>query len=354
MEVDGSVPNEPDRPRDLSHQGTAEVTGLANDEAVSVGDERESGGAAKSIAGRTPWQLAWARLRRDKLSMVMISIVGFTILVGIAAPFLVHFGVLKPNEFNTDLIDANNGGLPTVGVSWEHPLGVEPGTGRDVLDRLILGVTFSLLISVSATLIAAFLGTGLGIISGFRGRKTDFWISRLIDMTLSFPQTLMLLALSGGFIALLSKVIPGNNGPAAAYIILVLGLFGWPTFARIMRGQVLSMREREFVESAKSLGAKNRRVYFKELLPNLWAPILIYATLVLPANVSAEAALSFLGVGVKNPTPTLGNILTNAVNYPDSDFLYFISSAMFIAIIVISFNLTGDGLRDAVDPKADR
>ncbi|CCH79375.1 Binding-protein-dependent transport systems inner membrane component [Nostocoides japonicum T1-X7] len=352
--------NEPERTPDFSHEGSSQfTTGLAATEAVAEGDETPEGGAGKapSIAGRTPWQLARMRLRRDKLTMFMLWVVAITVVVGILAPVLSKLGVLEPNVFHGELIDGASGGLPKGswgGISWSHPLGVEPTTGRDVLSRLVLGVTFSLLIAVSATLLAVVIGTILGIVSGFAGGKVDFWISRLIDMTLSFPQTLMLLALSGGFIAILAKVIPGTNGPAAAYIILVLGLFGWPSFARIIRGQVLSLREREFIESAKSLGAKSGRLWFKELLPNLWAPILIYSTLIMPANVSAEAALSFLGVGVKNPTPTLGNILTNAVNYPSSDFIYFFASAMFIAIIVISFNLVGDGLRDALDPKADR
>ncbi len=233
-------------------------------------------------------------------------------------------------------------------------MGVEPGTGRDVLSRLVLGVTFSLLIAFSATVVAVVIGTVMGIISGFNGGQTDFWISRLVDMVLSFPQTLMLLALSGLFIEVISKVAPEGNPSIALYVILVLGLFGWPSVARIIRGQVLSLREREFVESAKSLGARNGRIYFRELLPNLWAPILVYFTLVMPAYISAEAALSFLGVGIKPPTPTLGNILTNSVNYASSDFTYFIFPALFIAILVLSFNLLGDGLRDALDPKADR
>lgn len=349
-----------DEPRDLSHEGSQTlVTGMTPTEATIEGDERPG---TKAIAGRTPWELARVRLRRDKPTMVMLVVVGLTIVMGILAPILSKLGILNPQDIHTDLINATSGGQPLGklgGISWSHPLGVEPGTGRDVLSRLVLGVTFSLVIAISATIIAIGLGTVLGIIAGYSGKRLDFWISRLIDMVLSFPQTLMLLALSGTFIALIAKLThdsnsSGGNLSKALYIILVLGLFGWPYFARIVRGQVLSLREREFVESAKSLGARNARIYFKELLPNLWAPILVYFTLIMPANISAEAALSFLGVGVGNPTPTLGNVLSNAVNYASSDAVYFISAAMFIAIIVLSFNLLGDGLRDALDPKADR
>ena len=206
-----------------------------------------------------------------------------------------------------------------------------------------------------AAILSVLIGTVLGIISGYVGGLTDMWISRLVDLTLSFPQTLMLLALSGVLIEqLVSMGIPAGNVANGVYEILVLGLFGWPSFARLIRGQVLSQREREYIEAARSLGAKNRRIYFKELLPNLWAPVLVYFTLVLPQFISAEAALSFLGVGIKPPTPTLGNILTASTNYAESDFSFFLFPALFIATLVVSFNLLGDGLRDALDPKAGR
>lgn len=313
--------------------------------------------ATKRIEGRTPWQLARARLRRDRLSMVALTISALVVLMAVLAPILDWLGILKPNDFNPELIDPALGGYPIGplgGMSWTHPLGVEPGTGRDTLSRVALGLTFSLIVAISATLIAVVLGSVLGLIAGFLGSWADFSISRAADMVLAFPVTLMLLALSGMFIDLIRTVVPNDNVATGLYIIFVLGFFGWPTFARIIRGQVLSMREREFIEAARSLGASNRRIYFKELLPNLWAPILVYGTLVLPAYVSAEAALSFLGVGIKPPTPTLGNILTNSVNYASSVPIYFLVPGLAIAIVVLSFNLLGDGLRDALDPKADR
>ncbi|GAA3697343.1 ABC transporter permease [Terrabacter ginsenosidimutans] len=313
--------------------------------------------ATKKIEGRTPWQLARARLRRDKLSMVALVVASLVVLMAILAPILDAVGILKPNDFNPELIDPALGGYPIGplgGMSWTHPLGVEPGTGRDTLSRVVLGLTFSLIVAISATLIAVVFGTVLGLIAGFLGHWSDWSISRFADMVLAFPVTLMLLALSGMFIDIIGKVVPNDNVATGLYIIFVLGFFGWPTFARIIRGQVLSMREREFIEAARSLGASNRRIYFKELLPNLWAPILVYGTLVLPAYVSAEAALSFLGVGIKPPTPTLGNILANSVNYASSVPIFFLVPGLAIATVVLSFNLLGDGLRDALDPKADR
>ena len=167
----------------------------------------------------------------------------------------------------------------------------------------------------------------------------------------------MLLALSSTGVALSAQMLPGNQSdpfPNAFYEVLVLGLFGWPSIARLIRGQVLSIREREFIDAARLLGASRRRLYFKEILPNLWAPVLVSFTLTMPAYISAEAALSFLGVGIHPPTPTLGNILKGSINYSVADFTFFFYPALLIAIIVVSFNLLGDGLRDALDPKADR
>jgi peptide/nickel transport system permease protein len=176
-----------------------------------------------------------------------------------------------------------------------------------------------------------------------------------MDLILAFPQLLMLLALS---VVLIEKItnlgVPPGTPSRVVYLILVLGFFGFPYFGRVIRGQVLSLREREFVEAARSLGARGPRIWFTELLPNLWAPILVFTSLILPANIGTEAALSFLGVGVSAPTPTLGNVLTDSVTFLVADPTYFILPGLAIFTIVLSFNLLGDGLRDALDPKSDR
>jgi peptide/nickel transport system permease protein len=315
-------------------------------------------GDVSKIAGKSPTKLAMDRFRRDKLSMVSFTVVAVYLLIGLSAPFLVKFGVLNPTDFHQDLLNADT--LPTGawgGVSWSHPLGVEPGTGRDVLSRLIYGVTFSLTIALSATIVAMVIGTVLGIISGFSGGWVDAIIGRFVDLTLSFPQTLMLLALSAPGVAFVAKYLPGGEAadiPNGFYVVMVLGLFGWPGIARIIRGQVLSVREREFVDAAVLVGASRRRIYFKEILPNLWAPLLVTFTLTMPAYISAEAALAYLGVGIHPPTPTLGNILRGSINYSIGDFMFFFTPAFLIMVIVVSFNLLGDGIRDALDPKAAR
>jgi peptide/nickel transport system permease protein len=314
----------------------------------------------EAVLGQSPTQLAVGRFRRDKLSMVSFFVVlGYT-ACALLAPFLVKLGVLQPIKGNQDLLDPTLGSVPKGsfgGASWAHPLGVVPGSGWDVLSRLWYGITFSLTIALAASLVAIVLGTVLGIISGFSGGIVDSVVGRLVDLTLSFPQTLMLLALSATGVAIAAKYLPGGQSdpfPNAFYEVLVLGLFGWPAITRLIRGQVLSIREREFVDAARLLGASRRRLYFKEILPNLWAPVLVSFTLTMPAYISAEAALSYLNVGIKPPTPTLGNVLVDSINYSSSDFMFFFFPALLIAIIVVSFNLLGDGLRDALDPKADR
>jgi peptide/nickel transport system permease protein len=309
------------------------------------------------IVGRSPWQIARSRLRRDKVSMVVLAIVIVYVVVAIAAPFLQKLGVINPYKFNDQLLSPADG-MPLGnmgGLSAAHPFGVEPQTGRDVLSRIVGGITESMLISVSATVFSLVVGTVLGIISGYMGRWVDFWVGRFIDLVLAFPQLLMLLALSVVLIQRITSFgVPAGAPSQIVYLIVVLGFFGFPFFARIIRGQVLSLREREFVEASRSLGARGYRIWFTELLPNLWAPILVYGTLIFPTNVSAEAALSFLGVGVPAPTPTLGNILTDSVAFLATDPVFFFLPGIAIFLLVLSSNLLGDGLRDALDPKSDR
>jgi peptide/nickel transport system permease protein len=312
---------------------------------------------AVEIAGRTPWQITRARIARDKITIAAFFASVFFILLALAAPVLTHFGLLDPYSSNTDLV----GGLgslpigPMGGVSADHWMGVEPGTGRDLFSRVVSGLTVSLIVATLAVTVSVVLGVVIGIVSGSAGGRVDWFFSRVTDFVLSFPQTLMLIALS----TIANDAIQGLLGtdrtiPSMVFMILVMGFFGWPIFARIIRGQVLSLKEREFIEAAHSLGAKRFRIYFKELLPHLWAPILVYTTLVMPQNIATEAALGFLGVGIQAPTPSFGSILNDSVHYATSNPAYFVFPGVTLFLVVLSFNLLGDGLRDALDPKADR
>jgi peptide/nickel transport system permease protein len=312
---------------------------------------------APTIAGRSPASLAWSRLRRDRVTFAALVLLVIAAIIGLLAPLMLKIGWIDPYTFHQNLV-GGIGSVPTGrlgGISGSHWLGVEPQTGRDVLSRVVYGITLSLLLAISATTVSVVIGTIFGLISGYLGRWPDFWISRTVDLVLAFPQLLMLLALSSVIQDRITALgVPAGNTTAGAYLILVLGFFGWPYFARVVRGQVLSLREREFIEAAKSVGATRRRIYFKELLPNLWAPILIFFTLNVPVNISTEAALSYLGVGIRAPTPTLGNVLTDSSTFATADFTFFFLPALVIFLLVLGFNLLGDGLRDALDPKSSR
>lgn len=291
--------------------------------------------------------------------MISLAIVVVYAVIAIIAPVLSSLHVIDPITQHLNLLDVNLGGVPDGhfgGASWSHPFGVVPSSGTDVLSRILLGISYSLLIAVSGSLITVVIGTVIGIVAGASGGWADSIIGRFIDLVLSFPQTLMLLSLSGIAVDFLANTVGLGDGALAngSYVVLVLSLFGWPPIARVIRGQVLSIREREFIEAAHLFGASRMRIYFKEILPNVWAPILIYFTLLMPAYVSAEAALSYLGVGIKPPAPTLGNVLTDSVQYYQADFAYFLIPGVAIALIVVCFNLVGEGLRDALDPKHHR
>jgi peptide/nickel transport system permease protein len=314
--------------------------------------EGTAGLSADQIAGRSPGQIAWQRIKRDKVTVGALIVVGVVVVLAILAPILHAFHVLDPSTPHPDLVQGP-GSVPTGpfgGVSVKHLLGVVPASGTDLLSRVFLGITLDLSIALAATVMTVAMGVGAGLAAGFYGRWTDGVLGRLMDLILAFPQLLMLLALSPLFIGQ-----PAQNTRVIVYLILVFAIFGWPYFARIVRGEVLSLREREFVEAARSLGARGSRILWKEMLPNLRASMLVYATIIMPTYVAEEAALAYLGVSVDpSTTPTVGNLLSDSVNYSQTDPTYFLVPGLTLVLIVLSFNLLGDGLGDALNPKADR
>jgi ABC-type dipeptide/oligopeptide/nickel transport system permease subunit len=228
-------------------------------------------------------------------------------------------------------------------------------TGRDIFARLLYGARISLLIALFSTVITMVIGVVVGIIAGYSKGWLDTTLGRLMDLILAFPLLLILLAMSPVLTQRLEHTFHlGSNTARVSYIILVLSLFGWPYLARIIRGQVLSLREREFVESAVAMGAGTPRILFKEILPNLWAPILVYASIIIPTYIAAEATLSFLGVGLLPPTPSWGAMLSDSVSYfyTVPSFLFIPGTVLFV--VVLAFNLLGDAIRDALDPRAGR
>jgi ABC-type dipeptide/oligopeptide/nickel transport system permease subunit len=310
------------------------------------------GVSGSAIEGRSLGQIAWMRLRRDKVAMGGGIFIVFLVLVAIIGPHLVQ----NPNVYHANLINPTfsrpNG--PFGGISLAHPFGVEPVTGRDVLSRVVNGAQVSLLIAVLATALAVSIGVFMGIIAGFFGGWIDAVIARSMDVFLAFPLLVFAIALVG--------VIPSSafglsgNSLRIGLLIFVIGFFAWPYMGRIIRGQTLSLREREFVDAARSLGARGPYILFRELLPNLVAPILVYSTLLIPVNILFEAALSYLGVGIIPPTPSWGGMLSDAVNngYYAIDPMFMIIPGVAIFLTVMAFNLFGDGLRDALDPRSNR
>ena len=310
------------------------------------------GVSGAAIEGRSLGQIAWLRLRRDRVAIGGGFFIVFLILVALIGPHLVQ----SPDVYHSGLID------PTFsrpkgafgGISLDHPLGVEPVTGRDVLSRIVNGAQVSMLIAFLATLLAVSIGVFMGIIAGFFGGWVDAVIARSMDVFLAFPLLVFAIALVG--------VVPSSafglsgNSLRIGLLIFVIGFFAWPYMGRIVRGQTLSLREREFVDAARSLGARGPYILFRELLPNLVAPILVYSTLLIPVNILFEAALSYLGVGIIPPTPSWGGMLSDAVNngYYSVDPMYMIIPGLAIFLTVMAFNLFGDGLRDALDPRSSR
>ena len=323
---------------------------------VSAAEEIGEGTAVDMVEGKSLTRIAWGRLRKDKVAMISLAVIIFIYAAAFLAPVITKVLGIDPYEPNTELV-SQDGGLPLGrlgGISWAHPLGVEPLIGRDILARLLYGARISLTIATASTILVIFFGVLLGTIAGYSKGKTDTVISRIMDLTLSFPFLLLVIAMAQPLQERLQTWIPSANAARVVALILLLSLFSWPYLARLIRGQVLSLREREFVEAAVSTGASSRRILFKELIPNLWAPILVYASLALPSFISAEAALAFLGVGVLPPTPTWGAMLADSVRTFTvlPSYLFIPGTALFITVLV--FNLFGDSVRDALDPRAGR
>jgi peptide/nickel transport system permease protein len=324
---------------------------------TEVATQAPQGDVVEDIKGRSLTEIAWGRLKRDKVAIVSIVVLVVILLMAAFAPLVTRLLGVDPNSYNPKLL-GSAGSLPqgflNSGVSLGHPFGIEPGTGRDIFARLLYGARISLVVSLSATVITVVLGLFFGIISGYSRGWLDTALGRLMDLLLSFPQLLILLALSSVIIQRMETVgITGNFG-RGLYITLTLSLFGWPYLARIVRGQVLSLREREFVESAVSIGSTTRRILSKEILPNLWAPVLVYTSLLIPTFIAAEATISFLGVGVTEPQTTWGKMLSDSVTYFIVDPLYLFIPGTLLVVVVLAFNLLGDAIRDALDPRASR
>ncbi len=307
-------------------------------------------GDAGAIAARSPLELFWRRLKDDKVALAATVFILFLVLCAVFAPLIVKLvGVTGPTVQNPQALDSF--GTPT-GPSADHPFGVDQ-LGRDVFARVLYGARVSLEVAIIATAISVFIGVVLGMIAGYYRGYIDTGISRLIDVLLAFPILLLGIGLASAC-SLGNGCLGGAIKPGLTVVIFVIAFVNWTYIARIIRGQVLSLREKEFVDAARSLGASNRRIIFREILPNLVAPIIVYSTLIIPQNILFEAALSFLGVGIQPPDASWGQMLADATSIFDTAWWYMTFPGAALLLTVLAFNLLGDGLHDALNPRVGK
>jgi ABC-type dipeptide/oligopeptide/nickel transport system permease subunit len=314
--------------------------------------------------GRSPGQVAWARLKRDKVAIICSVIILFFIIVAIFAPLLVSLEAVDPitkvkadpSTVHTELVDFN--GLPTVGASSAHWLGVEPRLGRDLFARWAYGARPSLIIGFVAAFASTVMGVVLGLVAGYLGGVADKIISWVIDFFLSLPILLLVLAI----IPIMQKRLAagGDLTPEETstirfwVLIVILVVFGWMGLARLVRGEVKSLREREFVQAARAIGVPTRSILFREILPNLVGPIIVSASIAVPAYITYEATLSYLGAGLVEPTASWGRTIADAQNLFATYPLWLWPSVIGLSLLVLALSLLGDSIRDAFDPTSRR
>ncbi|MBL1066270.1 ABC transporter permease [Streptomyces sp. 7-21] len=346
----------------MSHPVEATQSGRIGKESGESGEKggEETTEPGAELVGRSPGQLMWRRFRRDRVGVISGCVVLFFFLVGALAPLIsalygkdpyTRYGQIEPgllNEYGYPI-------KPNGGIDGEFWFGLEPGTGRDVLTLLVYGIRTSLFIALAVTILATLTAIVLGITAGYLGGKWDYLISRFSDLLMAFPQQLFFVA----FLPIVATffVDPREEVPVwvqVVSVIVVLWALGWMTLGRILRGATLALREREFIEAAKVSGASPWRIVRKELLPNVVSPMLVQSTYMLPSFVTTVAGLSFLGVGVSEPTPDWGAMFATAAQVYRSDITYMFFPGVAMVVFVVAFNLLGDSVRDAFDPKTVR
>jgi ABC-type dipeptide/oligopeptide/nickel transport system permease subunit len=300
------------------------------------------------ITARSPLQLFWRRFRADKVAMASGIFIILLIIVAIAAPLIVKLlGIPGPNVQDPNATDAF--GAP-LGPSASHPFGVDQ-VGRDVLSRVIYGARVSLVVGIIGTAVATVIGTFVGLLAGFYRGWVDTIASRIVDVFLAFP--VLVLGLGIGAACGVRGCLGGLIQPGIVTVLFIIAISSFTYIARIARGQVLSLREKEFVEASRSLGASNRRILFRELLPNLVAPLIVYSSLLIPTNILLEAALSYLGVGIRPPTASWGQMISDATPIFNTAWWYMVFPGVALLLTVLAFNLVGDGLLDALNPRGE-
>ncbi|MFF7473900.1 ABC transporter permease subunit [Streptomyces sp. NPDC008092] len=339
-----------------------DIEGGGRSVVVDGGPEPDTKTGTATVEGRSPGQLMWIRFKRDRTGVISAFVVAFFFLVAAAAPLISKLYGKDPYTIYADerpeLFDSAGVPVqPNGGISSEFWFGLEPGNGYDVFTKLIYGIRTSLLISLAVTVAVVVTGILLGVTAGYLGGKTDFMIGRVIDFLLAFPSQLFFIASMPVVVSLF--VSPRDETPTyvrVVALIVVQWVLGWMSLARILRGTTLALREREFIEAAKVSGASPWRIIRREILPNVVTPLLVQATYILPSFVTIEAGLSFLGVGIVEPTPDWGQMFSKASTelVLQNDITYMFFPGVSMVVFVVAFNLLGDSVRDAFDPKTAR
>jgi peptide/nickel transport system permease protein len=339
-----------------------DIEGGGRSVVVDGGPEPDTKTGTVTVEGRSPGQLMWIRFKRDRTGVISAFVVAFFFLVAAAAPLISKLYGKNPYTIYADerpeLFDSAGVPVqPNGGISSEFWFGLEPGNGYDVFTKLIYGIRTSLLISLAVTVAVVLTGILLGVSAGYLGGKTDFFIGRIIDFLLAFPSQLFFIASMPVVVSLF--VSPRDETPTyvrVVALIVVQWVLGWMSLARILRGTTLALREREFIEAARVSGASPWRIIRKEILPNVVTPLLVQATYILPSFVTIEAGLSFLGVGIVEPTPDWGQMFSKASTelVLQNDITYMFFPGVSMVVFVVAFNLLGDSVRDAFDPKTSR
>ncbi|MEU6601323.1 ABC transporter permease [Streptomyces flaveolus] len=312
-------------------------------EALAVVETAGTGTPVPAVSGARQF---WRRLRTQRAALVAAAVVALLVLVALAAPLLTALEGQDPTTYHPSLIDSARGGVPIGsfgGVGADHWLGVEPQTGRDMFARLVYGARVSLGVALAATVVQVAIGVAVGVASALGNRWVDQLLSRATDVIVSMPLMIMSLALLA--------IVP-SSFPRPVLVTLVIGLIAWGTIAKIVRAQTLSLKGLDYVSAARLSGWGTWRVARRELLPGLAASVITYAALLVPANISVEAALSFLGVGVKPPTPSWGQMLTAADVWYQAAPQYLLLPAGALFVTVLALTVLGDGVRTALDPRA--
>lgn len=292
------------------------------------------------IQGRSQLQLTWRRLRSDKMAVASMIVILIIAAMALLAPVFASLtGHGQAQVFPITGVSSTGG--PVSPGTHGFILGTDE-LGRDLFIRVLYGARVSLFVGITTTAIATVAGVSIGLISGYFGGLVDALLARFIDTALAFPFLVLALSLAVVF------------GPSLTIVLGVISFFSWAAIARIVRGQTLSIREKEYIEAARSLGASPWRIMFVHILPNLMAPVLVLATLSIPAAIVFESTLSYLGLGIQPPTASWGNILAGAQSYYQIAWWYLVFPAAALLITTLAFNLLGDGVRDALDPRTER